>query len=75
MERDDLAWSGQSWRLPLWLGLSVAASSSTSGRHHLRIKGVFRVAIATPFSTGWVVFETARLHWLTARCWPPMMPT
>src|SRR5918994_1422070 len=20
MERDDLAWSGQSWRLPLWLG-------------------------------------------------------
>ena len=25
MERDDLAWSGQSWRLPLWLWLSVAA--------------------------------------------------
>ena len=25
MERDDLAWSGQSWRLPLWLWLSLAA--------------------------------------------------
>src|SRR5215217_3141195 len=25
MERNDLAWSGQSWRLPLWLWLSVAA--------------------------------------------------
>jgi hypothetical protein len=25
LERDDLAWSGQSWRLPLWLWLSVAA--------------------------------------------------
>jgi len=25
MERDELAWSGQSWRLPLWLWLSVAA--------------------------------------------------
>lgn len=25
MERDDLAWSGQSWRLPPWLWLSVAA--------------------------------------------------
>src|SRR5829696_8521035 len=25
MERDDLAWSGQSWRLPLWLWLSVPA--------------------------------------------------
>ena len=25
MERDGLAWSGQSWRLPLWLWLSLAA--------------------------------------------------
>jgi hypothetical protein len=25
MERNDLAWSGQSWRLPLWLWLSLAA--------------------------------------------------
>ena len=25
MERDNLAWSGQSWRLPLWLWLSLAA--------------------------------------------------
>jgi hypothetical protein len=25
MERDDLAWSGQSWRLPPWLWLSLAA--------------------------------------------------
>ena len=25
MERNELAWSGQSWRLPLWLWLSVAA--------------------------------------------------
>ena len=25
MERDELAWSGQSWRLPPWLWLSVAA--------------------------------------------------
>ena len=25
MERDDLAWSGQSWRLPLWLWLGLAA--------------------------------------------------
>jgi hypothetical protein len=25
MERNNLAWSGQSWRLPLWLGLSLAA--------------------------------------------------
>lgn len=25
MERDDLAWSGQSWRMPLWLWLSLAA--------------------------------------------------
>src|SRR3954451_18384182 len=28
MERDDLAWSGQSWRLPLWLWLSVAAMAA-----------------------------------------------
>jgi hypothetical protein len=28
MERDELAWSGQSWRLPLWLGLSVAAMAA-----------------------------------------------
>ena len=25
MESNDLAWSGQSWRLPLWLWLSLAA--------------------------------------------------
>jgi hypothetical protein len=25
MERNDLAWSGQSWRLPSWLWLSLAA--------------------------------------------------
>ena len=25
MERNDLAWLGQSWRLPLWLWLSLAA--------------------------------------------------
>ena len=28
MERDDLAWSGQTWRLPLWLWLSVAAMAA-----------------------------------------------
>lgn len=27
MERDVLSWSGQTWRLPLWLWLSVAAMS------------------------------------------------
>jgi hypothetical protein len=25
MERDDLGWSGQTWRLPLWLWLSLGA--------------------------------------------------
>jgi len=25
MESNDLAWSGQSWRLPLWLWLNLAA--------------------------------------------------
>ena len=25
MENNDLAWSGQSWRLPPWLWLSLAA--------------------------------------------------
>ncbi len=25
MESNDLAWSGQSWRLPLWLWLGLAA--------------------------------------------------
>jgi len=25
MDRNDVAWSGQSWRLPLWLWLSLAA--------------------------------------------------
>jgi hypothetical protein len=28
MERDDLAWSGQSWRLPPWLWLSLAAMAA-----------------------------------------------
>jgi hypothetical protein len=28
VELDDLAWSGQSWRLPLWLWLSVAAMAA-----------------------------------------------
>ena len=30
MERNDLAWSGQSWRLPLWLWLSVAAMAAAT---------------------------------------------
>jgi hypothetical protein len=33
MERNDLAWSGQSWRLPLWLWLSLAAM--TVGTLHI----------------------------------------
>jgi hypothetical protein len=33
MERDDLAWSGQSWRLPPWLWLSLAAM--TAGTLHI----------------------------------------
>ena len=30
MEHNDLAWSGQSWRLPLWLWLSLAAMAVSS---------------------------------------------
>src|SRR5215218_1259413 len=28
MERDDLAWSGESWRLPLWLWLGLGAMAA-----------------------------------------------
>jgi hypothetical protein len=43
MERTDLIWSGQSWRLPLWLWLSLTAM--VAGTLHILLDasvGLFR---------------------------------
>jgi hypothetical protein len=48
MERDDLAWSGQSWRLPPWLWLSVAAM--VAGTLHILLDasvGLFPARVAS----------------------------
>jgi hypothetical protein len=35
MERDDLAWSGQTWRLPLWLWLWLSVAAMVAGTLHI----------------------------------------
>src|SRR5215211_2026919 len=55
-----------------------AFSTRTHGPagHRRRVKmRVDRTEAISIFRARWVVFEMDRLHWLTARCWPPMMAT
>ena len=35
MEHDDLGWSGQSWRLPLWLWLWLSVAAMAAGTLHI----------------------------------------